>query len=159
MADVAIHTPSRAGDERNHHAHIMLTTRKAELGADNRLVLTEKIDLELSNAKRKELGLQSSSKEIISIRQDWEQVANAHLERAGIAERIDHQNALERTTEPQKAQESDLLAKAQASLQNRLQERLNEREQARQAEQQTERERQAQEIEQSRQNQDRGFSR
>lgn len=207
VADVAIHTPSRAGDERNHHAHIMLTTRKAELGADNRLVLTEKIDLELSNAKRKELGLQSSSKEIISIRQDWERIANAHLERAGIAERIDHrshkelengkipqihetpqitamrrkgieteisranderraynaqidhQNALERPTEPQKAQESDLLAKAQASLQNRLQERLEQREQARQAEQQAERERQAQEIEQSRQNQDRGFSR
>lgn len=205
VADIAIHTPNRAGDERNHHAHIMLTTRKAELGADKRLVLTEKIDLELSNAKRKELGLQSSSKEIISIRQDWERIANTHLERAGIAERIDHrshkelengkipqihetpqvtamrrkgieteisqvnderraynaqidhQNALESTTEPQKGAESDLLAKAQASLQNRLQERLSEREQARQAEQ-AKRERQAQELERERQN-NRGFSR
>lgn len=28
IADVAIHTPGREGDERNHHAHIMLTTRR-----------------------------------------------------------------------------------------------------------------------------------
>lgn len=204
MADVAIHTPSRAGDERNHHAHIMLTTRKAELGADNRLVLTEKIDLELSNAKRKELGLQSSSKEIISIRQDWERIANAHLERAGIAERIDHrshkelengkipqihetpqvtamrrkgieteisrandqrraynaqidhQNALERPTEPPKGAESDLLAKAQASLQNRLE----QREQARLAEQaEKQRQEQAQQKENQQNKQSWGFSR
>lgn len=210
VADLAIHTPNRAGDERNHHAHIMLTTRKAELGDQNNLVLTEKIDLELSNAKRKELGLQSSSKEIISIRQDWERIANAHLERAGIAERIDHrshkelengkipqihetpqvtamrrkgisteisranderraynaqidhQNALERPTEPQKGAESDLLAKAQANLQNRLQERLEQREQARLAEQ-AEKERQTKEQAQQKENQhnkqDWGFSR
>lgn len=205
IADIAIHTPSRAGDERNHHAHIMLTTRKAELDDQNSLVLTDKITLELKNAKRLEMGLQSSSKEIISIRQDWERIANAHLERAGIDERIDHrshkelengkipqihetpqvtamrrkgieteisranderraynaqidhQNALERPTEPQKAQESDLLAKAQASLQNRLQERLNEREQARQAEQQAKE--QAQQKENQHNKQDWGFSR
>lgn len=184
VADVAIHTPSREGDERNHHAHIMLTTRKAKLDDNQRIVLTEKIDLELKNSKRQELGLQSSSKEIISIRQDWERIANAYLERAGIDERIDHrshqelengkipqihetpqvtamrrkgietevskqnderkahneaidrQNAQERITEPQKAQESDLLAQARESLQKRLQERAEQQEQARQAERQ-----------------------
>ncbi|WP_416190522.1 MobA/MobL family protein [Neisseria sp. CCUG17229] len=92
VADVAIHAPSRAGDERNYHAHIMLTTRKAELDQQNNLVLTDKIDLELSNAKRKKLGLEPTSKEILAIRQDWERIANAHLERAGIAERIDHRS-------------------------------------------------------------------
>lgn len=207
IADVAIHTPSRAGDERNHHAHIMLTTRKAELGSNQEIVFTEKIDLELKNAKRKEMGLQSSSKEIISIRQDWERIANASLERAGLDVRIDHrshrelengkipqihetpqvtamrrkgiqteisrqnderraynaqidnENTQKRTIEPQKGAESDLLAKAQASLQNRLQERAEQREQARQAELQAERERQANEREHQRQNQDRGFER
>lgn len=197
VADLAIHAPShQSDDDRNHHAHIMLTTRKAELDEQNELVLTEKIDLELSNAKRKALGLEPTTKEILQIRQDWEQIANAHLERAGIAERIDHrsykeigngklaqihetpqvtamrrkgietdisrqnderkaynaeidrQNEQEYAQEPPKAQASDLLAQAQANLQNRL----REREQARLAEQQ------AQELEQNRQNQDRGFS-
>ncbi|MDK4619615.1 MobA/MobL family protein, partial [Kingella kingae] len=48
--------------------------------------------MELSNSKRKQLGLGSTDKEILSIRQAWEQIANAHLERAGIAERIDHRS-------------------------------------------------------------------
>ncbi|MDM7852833.1 MobA/MobL family protein [Pseudochrobactrum kiredjianiae] len=32
VAEIAVHAPSDVGDERNHHAHIMLTTR--EIGAD-----------------------------------------------------------------------------------------------------------------------------
>lgn len=86
------------------------------------------------------------------------EISKQNDERRAYNAQIDHQNALERTTEPQKGAESDLLAKAQASLQNRLQERLNEREQARQAEQ-AERECQAQEMTQQRQSNDRGFSR
>jgi len=31
IADLAIHEPSKGGNDKNHHAHIMLTTRKAEL--------------------------------------------------------------------------------------------------------------------------------
>lgn len=67
---------------------------------------------------------------------------------------LDNANdSIEHTTEPQKRAESDLLAKAQASLQNRLQERLKQREQAKQAEQQDEKERQeqAQENQQNKQ--------
>ena len=30
--DFAIHQPSKEGDQRNHHAHILMTTRRAELG-------------------------------------------------------------------------------------------------------------------------------
>lgn len=55
MADLAIHEPSRGGDDRNHHAHIMLTTRKAVLDGD-KVALTDKADIELSNAKREKLG-------------------------------------------------------------------------------------------------------
>lgn len=93
IADLAIHAPSRhSQDDRNHHAHIMITTRKATLDENKNLVLSEKIDLELNNTKRKQLGLPSTDKEILTIRQDWERIANAHLERAGRAERIDHRS-------------------------------------------------------------------
>ena len=93
IADLAIHAPSNhSEDDRNHHAHIMLTTRKAGLSDHQYLVLKEKIDLELSNAKRKKLGFPASSKEVVQIRQDWERIANSHLERAGRSERIDHRS-------------------------------------------------------------------
>ena len=62
IADIAIHEPSKGGNDRNHHAHIMLTTRKAELSPDNKLILTNKADIELSNAKRKTLGMERPKK-------------------------------------------------------------------------------------------------
>ena len=55
IADLAIHEPSKGGNDKNHHAHIMLTSRKAELDTDNKLTLTNKTEIELSNAKRKKL--------------------------------------------------------------------------------------------------------
>ena len=67
-------------------------TRKAGLSDQQYLVLKEKINLELSNAKRKKLGLPATSKEVVQIRQDWERIANSHLERAGRSERIDHRS-------------------------------------------------------------------
>ena len=30
VADIALHAPGRDGDERNHHAHILLTTREMD---------------------------------------------------------------------------------------------------------------------------------
>lgn len=30
VADIALHAPGREGDERNHHAHILLTTREVD---------------------------------------------------------------------------------------------------------------------------------
>ena len=54
----------------------MFTTREVGLDEHNNLVFQEKIDLELSNAKRKQLGLGTTDKEILSIRQAWEQIAN-----------------------------------------------------------------------------------
>ncbi|MFW2068148.1 MobA/MobL family protein, partial [Acinetobacter johnsonii] len=49
IADLAIHEPSKGGNDKNHHAHIMLTTRKAELDPENNLILTTKAEIELSN--------------------------------------------------------------------------------------------------------------
>lgn len=75
--DVAIHAPGREGDNRNHHAHILRTTRKVE--ADG---LGAKLDTEQAGRKRKN--------DLEEVRERWASFSNAALERAGVAERIDH---------------------------------------------------------------------
>ena len=92
IADLAIHEPSKGGSDKNHHAHIMLTTRKAELDTDNNLILTTKTDIELSNAKRKSLGMGTTQEDIKQIRETWADLANKALERAGYREKIDHRS-------------------------------------------------------------------
>ena len=77
--DVAIHSPGRGGDNRNHHAHILRTTRKVE--ADG---LGAKLDTEKAGRKRAE--------DLEAVRARWAELTNAHLERAGVAERIDHRS-------------------------------------------------------------------
>ncbi|KZX37247.1 MobQ family relaxase [Wohlfahrtiimonas chitiniclastica] len=91
VADLAIHAPSKDGDDRNHHAHIMITTRKAVL-VDGELKLTDKADLELSNAQRKDRGLCVTQDEIKGIREVWANMANRALELSGSKERIDHRS-------------------------------------------------------------------
>ena len=90
--DLAIHEPSKGGNDKNHHDHIMLTTRKAELDTDNNLILTTKTDIELSNAKRKSLDMGTTQDEIKQIRETWANLANFALEKAGIQEKIDHRS-------------------------------------------------------------------
>ena len=86
IADCAIHSPSkkevaRGADPRNYHAHILVTTREAKLGADGKLFFDKqfKIPFEWSNKKRDANGLQSSIKEIKDIRQLWVDMANKAL--------------------------------------------------------------------------------
>jgi len=95
VADLAIHAPSRNGNDKNHHAHIMLTTRKAELDADNKLILTQKADIELSNTKRKSLNMGTTQNEIKEIRETWANLANHSLQMAGYTEKIDHRSYAE----------------------------------------------------------------
>ena len=92
VADLAIHAPSKGGSDKNHHAHIMLTTRKAELNQDNELTLTTKTNIELSNAKRKSLNIGTTQNEIKQIRETWANFANHALEKAGYEQRIDHRS-------------------------------------------------------------------
>ena len=92
IADLAIHEPSKGGNDKNHHAHIMLTTRKAELDPDNKLILTTKADIELSNTKRKSLDMGTTQEEIKAIRTKWADLANYALEKAGHSEKIDHRS-------------------------------------------------------------------
>lgn len=84
IADCAIHRPTekeieRGADARNFHAHIMLTTRQAELNENNEIVLTDKSTAELSDKKRRSLGLERMSEEVKQIRRLWERVANEKL--------------------------------------------------------------------------------
>ena len=73
-----------------YHAHVMATTRR--LGPDG---FGEKVAIELSDAKRKSLGLGSGAEEIQALREVWERLGNRHLERAGSAERLDRRTLQE----------------------------------------------------------------
>mgnify|MGYP005854128489 CR=1 FL=1 len=73
VADIALHAPGREGDERNHHAHILLTTR--EIGPEG---FTTK------NRDWNKVEL------LEGWREAWARDSNAALERAGIEDRVDH---------------------------------------------------------------------
>jgi MobA/MobL family len=64
IADVAIHHPGREGDHRNHHAHILLTTRDIDGGG---------------------LGKKNpdwtARRFVVDVRQEWAEVQNKYLER------------------------------------------------------------------------------
>ncbi|MDO8250264.1 MAG: MobQ family relaxase [Rhodoferax sp.] len=75
--DVAIHAPGKGGDNRNHHAHILRTTRKVE--ADG---LGAKLDTEQAGRKRKD--------DLEQVRARWGELCNVALERAGHSVRVDH---------------------------------------------------------------------
>ena len=80
--DVAIHAPGKEGDNRNHHAHILRTTRKVE--ADG---LGAKLDTEQAGRKRKD--------DLEQVRERWADLSNKALERAGHSVRIDHRSLKE----------------------------------------------------------------
>ena len=77
--DVAIHAPGREGDNRNHHAHILRTTRKVE--ADG---LGAKLDTEKAGRKR--------SDDLEAVRAKWADLTNERLRENGIAARVDHRS-------------------------------------------------------------------
>ncbi|WP_350562902.1 MobA/MobL family protein, partial [Psychrobacter sp. CAL346-MNA-CIBAN-0220] len=97
--DVAVHTPDAQGDNRNHHAHIMLTTRKLERLESGRVALTSKSQLEMSNTQLKERGLPSAREELKAIREQWASITNKHLKEAKIDARIDHRSHKDRGLE------------------------------------------------------------
>ena len=89
IADCCLHRPSekevaRGADPRNFHAHIMLTTRQAVLDDAGKIILGDKATIELSDTKRRSLGLSRVDDEIVELRQLWEQIANRYLTKHGI---------------------------------------------------------------------------
>ncbi len=88
VADIALHAPGREGDDRNHHAHILLTTR--EIGPEG------------FGAKNRDWN---AVEMLEGWREAWARDSNRALERCGHEERIDHRTleaqrieAMERAT-------------------------------------------------------------
>ena len=85
-ADVAIHAPGKEGDNRNHHAHILLTTRR--LGADGMGDKTRELD---------------SAKTGAAIVKEWREwfatLQNERLREAGHSVQVDHRSYAERGAE------------------------------------------------------------
>uniref|UniRef100_UPI001918D4D9 MobQ family relaxase n=1 Tax=Psychrobacter urativorans TaxID=45610 RepID=UPI001918D4D9 len=94
--DVAIHTPDKEGDDRNHHAHIMLTTRKLERLESGKITLTSKSQLEMSNTQLKERGLPSAKDELKTIRKQWADLTNGYMKELNIPVTIDHRSHKDR---------------------------------------------------------------
>lgn len=77
--DVAIHQPSRQGDQRNHHAHMLISSRR--------------ITSEGFAEKTRELDdHERGPAEVEHIRNEWARLANRALERAGQHVQIDHRS-------------------------------------------------------------------
>ena len=96
--DIAIHSPGERGDQRNHHAHVMTTTRKVTL-QQGKLTLGDKTTLELSDKKRGELKLGRAREDIKNLRSRWADLANERLMREGHEARIDHRSLQEQGIE------------------------------------------------------------
>ena len=86
-ADIAMHEPSRKGDQRNYHAHILITTRKITAQG-----MGEKTDLEREDKALRAMGRPSGREQIEILRADWAIMCNAALERAGHEARVSHKS-------------------------------------------------------------------
>ncbi|MFG1466457.1 Ti-type conjugative transfer relaxase TraA [Xanthobacter sp. DSM 24535] len=92
--DFAIHAPHEASDVRNHHAHVMMTTRQVtEDGLGDKTYLERENKWLLSN------DLPTTDMQLRDIRQRWEGIANERLAMAGLDIRIDHRSHMERGLE------------------------------------------------------------
>ncbi len=78
IADIAIHAPNETGDQRNHHAHVMLTMR--ELTAEG------------FGKKNRDWN---NPKELENWRELWANHQNHVLEHNGHKERVDHRSYVE----------------------------------------------------------------
>ncbi|MCS4236809.1 MobA/MobL family protein [Stenotrophomonas sp. BIGb0135] len=85
-ADLAIHEPSRGGDERNHHAHILLSacSVKPDGGLGKKAVALDPIACK----RAKQLTLVDREREF------WATSVNRMLASQGLAARVDHRSLL-----------------------------------------------------------------
>ncbi len=75
IADIAIHAPGKEGDERNHHAHIMLTTRS--------------VDAEGFGGKDRSWNSKALLEEW---REDWAEHVNGYLRELEAVPEVDHRS-------------------------------------------------------------------
>jgi hypothetical protein len=77
--DVCVHAPGRGGDGRNHHAHLLRTTRTVEA-----VGLGGKLDTEKAGRNRKQ--------DLEAVRERWAGLVNERLREHGIEATIDHRS-------------------------------------------------------------------
>lgn len=92
--DFAIHAPHDASDVRNHHAHLLMTTRQVTEDG-----LGDKTYLERENKWLLANDLPTTDMQLRDLRQRWEGIANERLAMAGLDIRIDHRSHMERGLE------------------------------------------------------------
>ena len=82
LVDAAIHAPhtDRGSDERNHHAHIMFTTRSINEHGD------------FSAKKYRDFSRDNGTETVSHWRESFAELCNQHLEKNGFDERVDHRS-------------------------------------------------------------------
>jgi ATP-dependent exoDNAse (exonuclease V) alpha subunit len=85
--DLAIHEPRPAGDPRNHHAHLLLTSR--EISEEG---FGAKAGLDIHSDELRRRGLPGGIAEIKTLRQRWASLTNEALRTAGLEVRVDHRS-------------------------------------------------------------------
>ena len=95
---LAVHQPDREGDNRNHHVHILMTTRRLDASGQ----LGEKTR-ELDDVKR-------GPQEVEWIRAMIETQTNRSLERAGVEGRVDRRSLIQQRTAALNAGDMDRAA-------------------------------------------------
>src|ERR1017187_2330198 len=87
IADVAIHAPDREADERNHHAHVLLTMREL-----------------ISGGFGKKVREWNATEQLEAWREHWADTVNGHLEKYGYEAHVDHRSladqGIDREPEP-----------------------------------------------------------
>jgi hypothetical protein len=103
--DFAVHQPDKEGDQRNYHAHMLVTTREVRDGQ-----LADKAQLEWNGSRLKKEGLPSGKAMVHELRERWETIQNEYLkEHAPDVERVSCKRlAVQREA---KLQEADRLTK------------------------------------------------
>ncbi len=92
--DFAIHAPHEEADVRNHHAHILMTTRQVTAEG-----FGEKTHIERENKWLLSNNLATTDMQLRELRQAWEMIVNERLALAGFDVRIDHRSHVARGLE------------------------------------------------------------
>lgn len=98
-ADLALHAPNPDGDERNHHAHILVSALKVTPDGWG-----DRYDFAVNRSNREARGMLPVHTQVRDLRREWADCVNEHLARAGLEARIDPRSFRERGIDLQPTQ-------------------------------------------------------
>jgi hypothetical protein len=87
VVDLAVHEPRPEGDPRNHHAHLLMSSR--EITAEG---FGGKAGLDMNSQALQGLGRPAGIAEMKAVREQWATLVNAAFLSAGLSERVDHRS-------------------------------------------------------------------